>query len=67
MTSGALPWTKAVEVARVATPKTEGAWIDEAQRTGRRELARNVARVKARARIVRQGGAAQTGLASGRG
>jgi len=61
--SGALPWTKAVEVARVATPKTESVWIAEAQRTGRRELAEKVSRVKARARVVRQADPTQTGLA----
>jgi hypothetical protein len=61
--SGALPWTKAVEVARVATPKTESVWIAEAQRTGRRELAEQVSRAKARARVVRQADPTQTGLA----
>ena len=61
--NGALPWTKAVEVARVATPSTEGIWIAEAQRTGRRELARKVAGVKARVRITLKADAAQTGLA----
>lgn len=62
LASGVLPWTKAVEVARVATPKTEKAWIEEAQRTGRRELARRVGQVKARARVVRQADPTQTGL-----
>jgi 5-methylcytosine-specific restriction endonuclease McrA len=61
--SGALPWTKAVEVARVATPGTEGIWIAEAQRTGRRELARKVAGLKARVRVTRQADATQTDLA----
>jgi hypothetical protein len=61
--TGALPWTKAVEIARVATPSTEGIWIAEAQRTGRRELARKVAGVKARVRDTLRADAAQTGLA----
>ena len=61
--SGALPWTKAVEVARVATPKTEDAWIAEAHRAGRRELTRKVARVKAQVRTARRGDQAQVGLA----
>jgi hypothetical protein len=60
--SGALPWTKAVEVARIATPKTEGARIEAAQRVGRRDLARTVARAKARAKVVREADPAQTGL-----
>ena len=33
-----LSWTKAREVTKVATPKTEKAWIREAKRTSRREL-----------------------------
>ncbi|MBK7189951.1 MAG: hypothetical protein IPH86_15090 [bacterium] len=37
--SGQLGWTKATQVARVATPATEEAWVAKAATTGRRELA----------------------------
>jgi hypothetical protein len=38
--SGALSWTKARVVARVAKPETQKAWIEEAKKSGRRELER---------------------------
>lgn len=40
--TGAIGWTKAQQVARVATPATQSAWIAKAATTGRRELAREV-------------------------
>jgi hypothetical protein len=38
--SGALSWTKARVVARVAKPESQKAWIEEAKKSGRRELER---------------------------
>jgi len=38
--SGELAWTKARTVARVARPESQREWIDEAKRSGRRELER---------------------------
>ena len=49
LASGDLGYTKAVEVVKVATPKTEAAWVTRARSTGRRELAIQVKRVKAKA------------------
>ena len=40
--SGELSWTKAREVAKVATPATEGSWIREAKQVPSRELERRV-------------------------
>ncbi len=55
--SGELSWTKARVVARVAKPKTQTAWIDEAIRSGRRELER-------KAKAARSGRAPEPGLFS---
>lgn len=49
LASGDLGYTKAVEIVKVATPKTEAAWVDKARSTGRRELANQVKRVKTKA------------------
>lgn len=46
--SGELPWTKAREVVKVATPETEEAWLALAESKSRRELEKEV--VKSRAR-----------------
>ncbi|MFO7655055.1 MAG: HNH endonuclease [Candidatus Krumholzibacteriia bacterium] len=40
--AGEIGWTKAREVARVASARNESRWIDEARRCGRRELIRRV-------------------------
>ncbi len=40
--AGDVGWTKAQQVARVATPATQAAWIDRAKAVGRRELEREV-------------------------
>ncbi len=40
--AGDVGWTKAQQVARVATPATENAWVAKAVATGRRELEREV-------------------------
>ncbi len=47
--SGDLSWTKARVVARVAKPETQKAWIEEAKKSGRRELER-------KAKAARQNG-----------
>ena len=46
--SGELPWTKAREVVKVATPETEREWLALAENKSRRELEKEV--VKSRAR-----------------
>jgi 5-methylcytosine-specific restriction endonuclease McrA len=52
--SGVVPWTKAREIVKVATPQTESFWVDQAQTTGRRELERRVAETRGRASARRQ-------------
>jgi 5-methylcytosine-specific restriction endonuclease McrA len=52
--SGAVPWTKAREIVKVATPRTEDFWVDQAQTTGRRELERRVAATQVAARARRR-------------
>lgn len=64
---GDVSWTKAREVARVATPKTETAWIDHARRSTSRELERKVAETKRTARSLRNGSAAQGVLVEANG
>ncbi|MBK7672640.1 MAG: HNH endonuclease [bacterium] len=49
--SGELGWTKAQQVARVATPETQHAWVAKAATTGRRELAREVQAARDVARL----------------
>jgi hypothetical protein len=51
--SGELPWTKAREVVKVATPETEQEWLTLAGSSSRRELEKEV--VKSRARRDRAG------------
>ncbi|MBC8366286.1 HNH endonuclease, partial [bacterium] len=46
--SGKLPWTKAREVVKVATPETEREWLVLAESQSRRELEKEVARSRAR-------------------
>ena len=56
---GRVGWTKAQQVARVATSQTEAAWVGRAGQCGRRELAAavtaEVARVRGVAREVARG------------
>ncbi len=47
---GTVGWTKAQQVARVATPRSEAAWVAKAQEASREELAREI---KARRRARR--------------
>ncbi len=63
LATGNLGYTNALEIIKVATPKTEEGWVAEATSVGRRELAEKVKRVKAKARR-RRGGAAQSGQGS---
>ncbi|MFH1842952.1 MAG: HNH endonuclease signature motif containing protein [bacterium] len=49
VTDGKIGWTKAREVAKVATPRTEGQWVSTAKDSSRRELEVKVARTKQRA------------------
>lgn len=55
LAAGDLGYTKAVEIIKVATPKTEAAWVQKARSTGRRELARKVQQLKNRARQRKAG------------
>jgi hypothetical protein len=48
--TGTVGWTKAQQVARVATPQTQVAWVNKAATTGRRELAREVQAARTAAR-----------------
>jgi len=45
---GEIPWTKAREVAKVATPRTEKRWVAEARRSSNRQLEKKVKRAKVR-------------------
>ncbi len=53
VSDGELPWTKAREVARVATAETEGKWIQEARAVSRRKLEGRIARARSRDRSRR--------------
>jgi 5-methylcytosine-specific restriction endonuclease McrA len=57
--AGELGWTKAQQVARVATPATQAAWVAKATAKGRRELEREV---RAARRAPRNAAAPQLGL-----
>ncbi|MBK8167202.1 MAG: HNH endonuclease [bacterium] len=60
--AGEVGWTKAQQVARVATPATQAAWVDRAKTVGRRELEREVRAARATPPATRQataGGAPQ--------
>ncbi len=46
--AGEIGWTKAQQVARVATPETQIAWVEKATTTGRRELEQEVRRARQR-------------------
>jgi len=60
---GEVSWTKAREVVKVATPRTEAAWVEEARTTGRRELETRVAVARGKAKAAREGNRAQVALA----
>ncbi|MBK7189567.1 MAG: HNH endonuclease [bacterium] len=51
VTAGELGWTKAQQVARVATAETQAAWVAQAKTQGRRELEREVQAARKRARV----------------
>ena len=61
LATGDLGYTKVVEIIKVATPVTQDNWVAEAARTGRRELAKKVKRVREKARR-RRGGESQGSL-----
>ena len=46
--SGRVPWTKARELVKVATPESEKRWIEIAEGSGRRDLEKQVASSRAR-------------------
>ncbi len=46
--SGEVPWTKAREVVKVATPETEQDWLELAESKSRRELEKEVAKSRSR-------------------
>lgn len=52
--SGELPWTKARTLVAVATPRTEGAWLREADGATSRELEGKVKRARARLKRERE-------------
>jgi 5-methylcytosine-specific restriction endonuclease McrA len=60
---GEVSWTKAREVVKVATPKTEAAWVREARGSSRRRLERRVAEARGRAKAARKGDRRQVSLA----
>jgi hypothetical protein len=59
--SGQLGYTKARELVGVASPQTEGQWLQEALGSSRRELEKKAAKVRRKARVRRA--ARQTGQA----
>jgi hypothetical protein len=46
--AGEIGWTKALQVARVATEATQAAWVEKAATTGRRELEQQVRQARKR-------------------
>jgi len=60
---GEVSWTKAREVVKVATPKTEAAWVQEARASSRRQLEQRVAVARGRAKAARTGDRRQVALA----
>ena len=54
---GRLGWTKAQQVARVATPESEAAWVAKAATLGRRDFAATVSAVRAKSRARRKSAA----------
>jgi hypothetical protein len=63
LASGDLPWTKAREVVKVATARTQSRWIATAQSTSRRQLEEKVRHTRAVARARRSADPRQTSLA----
>jgi hypothetical protein len=57
--TGELGWTKAQQVARIATPETQREWVQKAATTGRRELAREVQAAREVARVEARQAVAQ--------
>lgn len=65
---GDIPWTKAREVVKVATPKTEDKWLDRCKSMSNRQLEQEVKRKHLRGRrsvlapkqvgVIHQGGQA---------
>jgi 5-methylcytosine-specific restriction endonuclease McrA len=55
--TGDVGWTKAQQVARVATPATQELWVGKAVATGRRELEREVRQARCQLRRRKCGGA----------
>ena len=54
VTQGEIGYTKAREIVKVATTRTEKMWLDEAATTSRRELEQKVSQVRKQARAARQ-------------
>ena len=57
--AGDVPWTKAREIAKVATAETEQAWVDLARRESRRKLERRVRMTQTQSRARRRAGGGQ--------
>jgi hypothetical protein len=55
--AGDVPWTKAREIAKVATAETEQAWVDLARQESRRKLERRVRMTQTQNRARRRAGA----------
>lgn len=64
---GEISWTKAREVAKVATPKTEKSWVREARQSSSRALERKVAVARVRAKAAMGSGRSQETLPLGNG
>jgi hypothetical protein len=62
---GELGYTKAREIVKVASPRTEDAWLAEAEHSTRRELERKVARTRQEAQARRRRRAIAGGTAQG--
>ncbi len=60
--SGELSWTKAREVASVATPRSEKRWVEKAMRSSSRALETEVRRVREQSRAARGTDARQGSL-----
>jgi hypothetical protein len=61
--AGEVSWTKAREVAKVATPQTDSAWVDLARTESRRKLERRVRMAQTHGRARRRDRVRQLGLA----
>ncbi|MBD3219661.1 DUF222 domain-containing protein, partial [bacterium] len=57
--SGEVGYTKAREIVKVASPETEGQWLEEAAQSSRRELETKVKRTREKARRRRAARAGQ--------